>query len=88
MVPLLKNPCNFFTLIIPLFENNDQEGAGHQVVSAFVEIVFDNSDNRIPVSLLLVELELIIHNQGSAVDTSSAISLFLAAYFVGLDIII
>jgi hypothetical protein len=27
-----------------------QEGAGHQVLSAFVEIVFDNSDNRIPVS--------------------------------------
>jgi chromosome segregation ATPase len=26
------------------------EGAGHQVLSAFVEIVFDNSDNRIPVS--------------------------------------
>ncbi|KAL1208824.1 Structural maintenance of chromosomes protein 3 [Cardamine amara subsp. amara] len=25
------------------------EGAGHQVVSAFVEIVFDNRDNRIPV---------------------------------------
>ncbi|TVU49441.1 hypothetical protein EJB05_00754 [Eragrostis curvula] len=25
------------------------EGAGHSVVSAFVEIVFDNSDNRIPV---------------------------------------
>ncbi|KAJ4768644.1 Structural maintenance of chromosomes protein [Rhynchospora pubera] len=25
------------------------EGAGHQVVSAFVEIVFDNSDNRIPI---------------------------------------
>ncbi|KAK9022109.1 hypothetical protein V6N11_002401 [Hibiscus sabdariffa] len=25
------------------------EGAGHQVVSAFVEIIFDNSDNRIPV---------------------------------------
>ncbi|XP_039066141.1 structural maintenance of chromosomes protein 3-like [Hibiscus syriacus] len=25
------------------------EGAGHQVVSAFVEIVFDNFDNRIPV---------------------------------------
>ncbi|PPD74467.1 hypothetical protein GOBAR_DD28615 [Gossypium barbadense] len=24
------------------------EGAGHQVLSAFVEIVFDNSDNRIP----------------------------------------
>jgi hypothetical protein len=26
------------------------EGAGHQVLSAFVEIVFDNSANRIPVS--------------------------------------
>ncbi|XP_076907495.1 structural maintenance of chromosomes protein 3-like [Bidens hawaiensis] len=25
------------------------EGAGHQVLSAFVEIVFDNTDNRIPV---------------------------------------
>eukprot|EP00249_Psilotum_nudum_P021227 c28024_g1_i1 orf=174-3791(+) len=25
------------------------EGAGHQVLSAFVEIIFDNSDNRIPV---------------------------------------
>ncbi|GAV74167.1 SMC_N domain-containing protein/SMC_hinge domain-containing protein [Cephalotus follicularis] len=25
------------------------EGAGHQVLTAFVEIVFDNSDNRIPV---------------------------------------
>ncbi|PIA65437.1 hypothetical protein AQUCO_00100732v1 [Aquilegia coerulea] len=25
------------------------EGTGHQVLSAFVEIVFDNSDNRIPV---------------------------------------
>ena len=28
-----------------------QEGAGHAVLSAYVEIVFDNSDNRIPVSL-------------------------------------
>lgn len=28
-----------------------QEGAGHQVLSAFVEIVFDNSDNRIPVTI-------------------------------------
>ncbi|PWA56151.1 pre-mRNA-splicing factor SYF1 [Artemisia annua] len=26
-----------------------QEGAAHQVLSAFVEIVFDNSDNRIPI---------------------------------------
>lgn len=30
-----------------------QEGAGHQVASAFVEIVFDNSDNRIPVIIPL-----------------------------------
>ena len=26
------------------------EGTGPRVISAFVEIVFDNSDNRIPVS--------------------------------------
>ena len=26
-----------------------QEGTGSRVVSAFVEIIFDNSDNRIPV---------------------------------------
>ena len=26
-----------------------QEGAGHAVMSAYVEIVFDNSDERIPV---------------------------------------
>lgn len=35
----------------------EQEGAGHQVVSAFVEIVFDNSDNRIPVSFPLIIIE-------------------------------
>lgn len=29
-----------------------QEGAGHAVLSAYVEIVFDNSDNRLPVSRL------------------------------------
>lgn len=52
---------NFFHAIrfvlSDLFQNlrNDDrhqllhEGAGHQVLSAFVEIVFDNSDNRIPV---------------------------------------
>lgn len=28
-----------------------QEGAGHAVMSAYVEVVFDNSDNRLPVSL-------------------------------------
>lgn len=27
-----------------------QEGAGHAVLSAYVEIVFDNADNRFPVS--------------------------------------
>lgn len=27
-----------------------QEGAGHAVLSAYVEIVFENSDNRFPVS--------------------------------------
>lgn len=26
-----------------------QEGAGHAVLSAYVEIVFDNADNRFPV---------------------------------------
>lgn len=34
-------------VISPFFST--QEGAGHQVLSAFVEIVFDNSDNRMPV---------------------------------------
>ena len=28
-----------------------QEGAGHAVLSAYVEIVFDNSDNRFPVRI-------------------------------------
>ena len=27
-----------------------QEGTGPRVMSAFVEIIFDNTDNRIPVS--------------------------------------
>ena len=27
------------------------EGTGPRVISAFVEIIFDNSDNRIPVSI-------------------------------------
>ncbi len=26
-----------------------QEGAGHAVMSAYVEVVFDNSDGRLPV---------------------------------------
>ncbi|KNA21261.1 hypothetical protein SOVF_044960 [Spinacia oleracea] len=36
------------------------EGAGNQVLSAFVEIVFDNSDNRIPVDKAKVHLRRII----------------------------
>ena len=32
-----------------IYNCESQEGAGHQVMSAFVEILFDNSDNRIPV---------------------------------------
>lgn len=28
------------------------EGTGPRVISAFVEIIFDNADNRIPVSVI------------------------------------
>ena len=34
-----------------LYPSITQEGAGPRVMSAFVEIVFDNSDNRIPVGV-------------------------------------
>ncbi|XP_020962796.1 structural maintenance of chromosomes protein 3-like isoform X2 [Arachis ipaensis] len=44
---LLFNFRTWAACFVDLF--SVQEGAGHQVVSAFVEIVFDNSDNRIPV---------------------------------------
>lgn len=30
------------------------EGTGTRVLSAYVEIIFDNSDNRIPVNIILV----------------------------------
>ena len=36
-----------------------QEGAGHQVLTAFVEIVFDNTDNRIPVSFFFLLSSLV-----------------------------
>lgn len=36
-----------------------QEGAGHQVLTAFVEIVFDNTDNRIPVSFFCLLSSLV-----------------------------
>ncbi|CAN1750717.1 Structural maintenance of chromosomes protein 3 [Linum perenne] len=39
------------------------EGAGHQVLSAFVEIVFDNSDNRIPVDKEEVRLRRTISSK-------------------------
>jgi hypothetical protein len=42
---------NYYTSNNILYIVIVQEGAGHQVLSAFVEIVFDNSDNRIPVTL-------------------------------------
>ncbi|KAL0670600.1 hypothetical protein Bca4012_033304 [Brassica carinata] len=38
-----------YSMYALLFAAGFEEGAGHQVASAFVEIVFDNSDNRIPV---------------------------------------
>lgn len=30
-----------------------QEGAGHAVMSAYVEVVFDNSDGRFPVRVAI-----------------------------------
>lgn len=33
-----------------------QESVGHHVLSAYVEIVFDNSDNRLPVDKAEVRL--------------------------------
>ncbi|CAN1247675.1 Structural maintenance of chromosomes protein 3 [Linum perenne] len=39
------------------------EGAGHQVLSAFVEIVFDNYDNRIPVDKEEVRLRRTISSK-------------------------
>lgn len=35
------------------------EGTGSRVLSAYVEIIFDNSDNRIPVSFQLLNWERI-----------------------------
>ena len=39
------------SLSVPYCCTTAQEGAGPRVMSAFVEIVFDNSDNRIPVGV-------------------------------------
>lgn len=35
-----------------------QEGTGPRVVTAFVEMIFDNSDNRIPVRILLLYIHI------------------------------
>lgn len=35
------------------------EGTGPRVISAFVEIIFDNSDNRIPVSIFFSYAKLL-----------------------------
>lgn len=40
------DPASMSFCMLPI-----QEGAGHAVLSAYVEIVFDNADNRIPVRL-------------------------------------
>lgn len=36
------------------------ESVGPRVLSAYVEIVFDNTDNRLPVSILLLDTDLFI----------------------------
>ncbi len=38
-----------------------QEGAGHAVMSAYVEIVFDNSDNRLPASYYSIDCSTLIY---------------------------
>lgn len=54
-------PSSLFVLSChSLFFSLCQEGAGHQVMSAFVEIVFDNSDNRIPVHELSILVHLVV----------------------------
>ena len=55
-----------------------QEGAGHAVMSAYVEIVFDNSDNRLPVSCCLVAFVCAIrflHSASEALATSFSLTL-------------
>lgn len=37
------------TILLCHTHTHIQEGTGPRVVSAYVEIIFDNSDNRIPV---------------------------------------
>ncbi|WOK97408.1 structural maintenance of chromosomes protein 3 [Canna indica] len=64
------------------------EGAGHQVMSAYVEIVFDNSDNRIPVDREEVRLRRTIspkkdeyHLDGKHVTKTEVMNLLESAGF-------
>jgi len=54
-VIMASRACHIYNVFVCL-----QEGAGHAVLSAYVEIVFDNSDNRFPVSIDTLS-ELAIH---------------------------
>jgi len=48
-----KKPLEFFDRFVSLISLLSflQEGAGAAALAAFVELVFDNTDNRFPVSL-------------------------------------
>lgn len=61
---LLNVKCLFFFLAIQFVLSDEfthlrpeqrqallHEGTGARVISAYVEIIFDNSDNRVPVSI-------------------------------------
>ena len=47
VTPMLSNEVNL--LIDPLFQALLHEGTGPRVISAYVEIIFDNSDGRLPI---------------------------------------
>uniref|UniRef100_A0A8C1Z9K6 Structural maintenance of chromosomes protein 3 n=1 Tax=Cyprinus carpio TaxID=7962 RepID=A0A8C1Z9K6_CYPCA len=48
------------SLLNHVFLCNIQEGTGPRVISAFVEIIFDNSDNRLPIDKEEVSLRRVI----------------------------
>lgn len=46
------NKCKHLIIVLNMFFSPvTQEGTGPRVISAFVEIIFDNSDNRLPVGM-------------------------------------
>lgn len=49
------------------------EGTGTRVLSAYVEIIFDNSDNRIPVSFAYI---LFVSSFSSTIEMSLLLFLF------------